>query len=466
MDVNKVSAKDMLRKIPKVDELLHNPKLKTHDGTGTLAMTEAVRQVLENLRGEILSGALIEMPGETSIISDIKKKYKKNKSPSLRRVINGTGVILHTNLGRAPLAENALALVHQAARGYSTLEYDVEAGTRGSRHAHVERLLTQLTGAEAAMAVNNNAAAVMLILSALASGKEVIVSRGELVEIGGSFRIPDIMTQSGCHLREVGTTNKTHLKDYENAIEADVTGALMKVHTSNFKIIGFTESVQASRLAELGKSRGLPVIEDLGSGCLLSLSAFGISDEPTVSESVSAGMDVVSFSGDKLLGGPQVGLIVGKAKYINIMKRHPLARALRIDKLTLAALEGTLRLYLDPAEATRRVPVLRMLAADKAVLQSKAAALQKLLGDGTEVIPEYSRVGGGSVPTQLLPTYAVALSTPGLSAQELESKLRQAETPVIGRIAHDRLLLDVRTLEESDFPYIASIIKSLGGDRE
>lgn len=452
----------LLRQIPKVDEFLRHPSMAFLCEEGSsLAVTQAVRQVLDNLRSDILSHKLDHMPVMDELTNRCIEQYKRNQQPNLRQVINGTGVILHTNLGRAPLAKEALNRLTEAAQGYSTLEYEVSAGKRGSRQSHVEQLLTHLTGAESAMVVNNNAAAVMLILSAIAVGTEVVVSRGELVEIGGSFRVPDVMMQAGCHLREVGTTNKTHIKDYESAIIPEQTGALMKIHTSNFKIVGFTHSVSSSELVELGRRNSLPVIEDLGSGCLLSLSNYGIVDEPTVTDSIAVGMDVVSFSGDKLLGGPQAGIIVGKKKYLNRMKQHPLARALRIDKLTLAALEGTLRLYLDPAEACAKIPVLRMLAADEQSLNDKARKLQSLLEGYAEIIREHSQVGGGSVPTQMLSTFALVLSPTHISLQTLEERLRLSDPPIIGRITHDKFLLDVRTLEESDFSYIAQQIKSV-----
>lgn len=454
------SANNFLRQIPKVDELLQHPSLTTLSKEGSvLAVTHAVRQVLDNLRSDIMSGKLEKFPVIDVLANRCIAQYKKNQQPNLRRVINGTGVILHTNLGRAPLAAEALEMAALAAQGYSTLEYEVSEGKRGSRQSHVEQLLIRLTGAEAAMVVNNNAAAVLLILSAIAAGSEVVISRGELVEIGGSFRIPDVMKQSGCYLREVGTTNKTHIQDYESAIIPEQTGALLKVHTSNFKMIGFTQSVPVSALVKLGKQYGLPVIEDLGSSSLLPLDPYGIMDEPTAADSIAAGIDAVCFSGDKLLGGPQAGIIVGRAEYINRMKQHPLARALRIDKLTLAALEGTIRLYLDPEEACAKIPVLRMLAEDEASLHKKAEKLQNLLSGDAEIIPENSQIGGGSVPTQMLSTFAVAFSSANLNVQTIEERLRLSETPIIGRIAHDRFLLDVRTLDERDFPYIAERIR-------
>ena len=464
------SDNTLLRQIPKVDELLRHPALACHGGESSPPdVAEAVRTVLDGLRTDILTGALREPPDNENLVAQIKVRIETGRRRSLRRVINGTGTILHTNLGRAPLASEALEAISQAAKDYSTLEYNVEKGERGSRHSHVEALLTRLTGAEAAMVVNNNAAAVMLILSAMGSGREVIVSRGELVEIGGSFRVPDVMAQSGCRLVEVGTTNKTHPNDYELAIDPEQTGALMKVHTSNFKIVGFTESVSLESLVEIGRRHGLPVIEDLGSGCFLPLAPYGILNEPVVADSVAAGADAVSFSGDKLLGGPQAGIVVGRADLVAKMKRHPLARALRIDKLTLAALEATLRLYLDPGTVAEKIPVLRMLTTDIEALDAKAARLFALLEGRAaacaEVMRESSQVGGGSVPGQALPTAAVVLSPAGISEDELERRLRLTEPAIVGRIARERLILDVRTLDEADFPLIAERLNTiLGGE--
>jgi len=325
----------------------------------------------------------------------------------------------------------------------------------------VESVLCHITGAEAAMVVNNNAAAVLLILSALGSGGEVITSRGELVEIGGSFRVPDIMEQCGCRLREVGTTNKTHLRDYRAAI-GEETRALLKVHTSNYRIVGFSESVPLADLVALGRETGLPVIEDLGSGCLIDLNQLGIRDEPTVMDSVKAGVDIISFSGDKLLGGPQAGIIIGREDLIRQLKRHPLTRAMRVDKMTLAALEATLRTYLDPVRAMEEIPTLRMLAVLPQELRLKANMLCALLQErnaDAQVIEDWDQVGGGSVPCQMLKAYVVAVTPGKISVDRLERMLRTLPRPIIGRISHDRYLLDVRTLWEEDFPYIAVAVE-------
>ena len=454
--------KQLLRQIPKVDDLLRCPALEGLAAElPASAVTTAVRQVLDTLRADILSGTVTELPSEDALCAQITEACRTARLPSLRGVINATGVVLHTNLGRACLSDRALAATADAARGYSTLEYDLAAGDRGQRYAHVEPLLCRLTGAEAAFVVNNNAAAVLLILSALTAGGEVITSRGELVEIGGSFRMPDIMAACGAVLREVGATNKTRLTDYANAI-GEQTKALLKVHTSNYRIVGFTESVSPAALAELGHARGIPVIEDLGSGCLVDLSPLGIREEPTVQDAVKAGVDVLSFSGDKLLGGPQAGIILGRKQYLDILKCHPLARAMRVDKLTLAALEATLRAYADGTEL-REIPVLSMLARRPEELRYRADGLcasLRSLGAAAEVVPAESPVGGGSVPTQTLPSFAVAV-TPTDSAAALEARLRQRLRPIIVRIAHDRCLLDVRTLFPADHDEIITAFREI-----
>ncbi|MBR5538014.1 MAG: L-seryl-tRNA(Sec) selenium transferase [Clostridia bacterium] len=451
----------LLRALPKVDEVLRQPVVAALE-LPLPVLTDLVRDRIDALRRRVLEGELCRLPSMDELCDEVCAAARVAAKPSLRPVINATGITLHTNLGRACLSRRAVAAAAAAARGYSTLEYDLETGERGSRYVHVEKLLCRITGAEAAMVVNNNAAAVLLILSAMGKGGEVITSRGELVEIGGSFRIPEIMEQCGCSLREVGATNKTHLRDYEKAICED-TRALLKVHTSNFRILGFTQSVSLQELVALGRERGLPVIEDLGSGCFFDLERLGIHDEPTVMNSVKAGVDVISFSGDKLLGGPQAGIILCKKEWINILKKHPLTRAMRVDKMTLAALEATLEAYLDPKRAEEEIPTIRMLAADPALLKARAENLYALLrerGLACEVIPEQDQVGGGSVPTQLLPTWAVAVDPRHVTVDGLERRLRkQADVPIIGRIVKDRYLLDVRTLWDEDFAYIADTVK-------
>ena len=451
--------KSLLRDIPKVDDLLRSPTLAhLFADAPRVSVTEALREELDNIRKNILDGALDALPCTEDILSSAAERARLKSRPSLRGVINGTGVVLHTNLGRACLAKEAVDAVINAATGYSTLEYDVASGSRGERYSHVERLLSRLTGAESAMVVNNNAAAVLLILSALAKGGEVIVSRGELVEIGGSFRVPEIMESCGARLREVGTTNKTHLADYERAIGED-TRAVMKVHTSNYRIVGFTETVTREEMGELAHRHNLPFIEDLGSGCLFDLNRLGIRDEPTVQECVRAGVGVLSFSGDKLLGGPQAGLIVGKREYIERIKKHPLARALRLDKMTLAALHATLSTYLDAEFAVREIPTLAMLSASEDKLHAKALRLQKALADtgvSSQLVRTGDAVGGGSAPAQELSGWAVAIEPGRLSVDELEEKLRLRAKPIVARIHRRQYLLCVRTIREEDFAEIAA----------
>lgn len=452
----------MLRKIPKVDELLTLAEETDRMAAMTdiippAAVRDAIRDELEALRGNILAGDLTELPEKKAILDAACTRAYGEQRSSLRRVVNGTGVVLHTNLGRSLLSWQAVSAVEEVARNYSTLEYDVDSGSRGSRHDHIDNLLASVTGAEAAMVVNNNAAAVLLILSAMGKGGEVITSRGELVEIGGSFRIPEIMTQCGCTLREVGTTNKTHLFDYEDAIGPE-TRALLRVHTSNYRIVGFSERPGLAELVELGRKHDLPVIEDLGSGSLVDLTAFGIHGEPTVQQSVKAGVDVISFSGDKLLGGPQAGLILGKRAYIEKLKRHPLARALRVDKMTIAALRETLYAYQDPAWAKCNIPVLRMLGASGEELRGRAEKLRLALegfGCAARVVETEGQVGGGSCPTQLMKSWAVAVDPGKLTADQLAEALRRPYPHIIGRISQGQYLLDVRTLTDDDFSVIA-----------
>ncbi len=387
----------------------------------------------------------------------------KSTKPRLQRTLNGTGVVIHTNMGRSVLAQEAVQAVHQAIVGYSNLELDLDTGGRGSRQDLVEDLLCHITGAEAAMVVNNNAAAVLLILDALCKNGEVIVSRGQLVEIGGSFRIPEVMERSGATLREVGTTNRTHIEDYENAI-TDNTVALMRVHTSNYRIVGFHKDVALPELVALGKERNLPVIEDLGSGSLLDLSPYGLPDEPTVQDIVQGGAHVVSFSGDKVLGGPQAGIIVGKKELIARMRKNPLHRALRCDKCTLAALEATLRIYTEPEKARTTIPTLRMITASRQELTPKAENLSQLLTEKfathihVTLRDAVSRVGGGSFPERDLPTTLVCIQPKNMSAITLKNALLTTEPPLIGRLEEDAFCLDVRTLHDSEFPQILHVL--------
>ena len=447
----------LLRKLPKIDDLLRSSMLEQlREEYPEQTIADGARQVIADLRAGIVNGSVDMLPDEDVLLDRITKRIRAAARPSMHTVINGTGIVLHTNLGRACMSEKAAHAAYDAACRYSTLEYNVATGSRGLRYSHVESLICRLTGAESALVVNNNAAAVLLVLSAMTTGGQVPVSRGELVEIGGSFRVPEIMEACGAQLKEVGTTNKTHLFDYERAITPD-TKALMKVHTSNYRIVGFTEKPSLSEMVELGHRYNLPVIEDLGSGCLVNLEQFGLHDEPTVQESVKAGVDVVTFSGDKLLGGPQAGIIVGKKQYLDMMKRHPLTRAMRVDKMTLAALEATLRSYADGI--WNDIPTMAMLAASAVELKEKAGVLLEQLRQAevsAHLVAVEGQVGGGSVPTQTMPSWAVALEG---DVESLEKKLRLGENTIVGRIHDGKYLLDVRTIWVEDFPLIVRALK-------
>lgn len=448
---------EILRAIPSIDAIVHWPGLQEFvSRLGPSLVTQAVRAVVEEVRQEILAGRGFSTSEDLhrEIETRVIRSCRKMQSPSLRRVINATGVIIHTNLGRAPLSTDALAALEQIGMHYSNLEYDLEAGRRGSREIHCQEILGQLLGVEAAVVVNNNSAAVFLVLNTLAEGGEVIVSRGELVEIGGSFRLPEIMEKSGAILREVGTTNRTRLSDYRRAI-SERTRLILRVHRSNFRIVGFTEQPDLSDLVALAHECGLPCFEDLGSGCLVDLSRWGIGDEPTVAHSLSLGVDLCSFSGDKLLGGPQAGIIVGRASLIEKIKRNPLMRIVRPDKLTFAALEATLRSYLR-ASPEHEIPVLRMIALSPAALRRRAQRFVQRARRRSDsrwhfsLRPGYSVTGGGSAPEARLETTLIAVHREGLSANELEKKLRDALPPIIARIEDDRLVLDLRTVQPDE----------------
>ncbi|ORJ62482.1 L-seryl-tRNA(Sec) selenium transferase [Geothermobacter hydrogeniphilus] len=453
----------LLRNLPAVDKLLQSaPFLDLAADIPHALQLEACQATVECLRREILGRPEAFTAADLDIDSVAQRAAEQARQlhrPNLRPVINATGTLLHTNLGRAPLSDAALQAVERVSRGYSNLEFDLDNGGRGHRYSHVEDLLCKLTGAEAATVVNNNAGAVLLALTALAKGREAIVSRGELVEIGGAFRIPEVMAAGGVQLREVGATNKTHLRDYRAAI-GEQTGLLLKVHTSNYRIVGFSEAVPAADLVGLAAEHGLPVLEDLGSGMLIDLTEYGLPHEPTVAETVAAGVDLVTFSGDKLLGGPQAGLIVGRREAIDKIRRHPMARAMRIDKMTLAALEATLRPYLDRERALREIPVLRMLAESAGNLRRRcrklAATLKKTCGGHVtvEILAEVSRVGGGALPLTELPGWALALSLPDGSVEALAARLRQGEPPLVGRIQNDQLLLNPRTVLPEEEPLL------------
>ena len=460
-----IDRRALLRQLPAVDRLLNcGPLRKLAASHPHAQLREAAQRAVAELRCQLLD--------ETAPLPDLSVTAAAAlaaghlhvlETPSLRRVLNLTGTLLHTNLGRAPLAESALAAVAEAGRGYSTLEYDLASGKRGERHGHVEELLCRLTGAEAALAVNNNAGAVLLALAALAGGRSALVSRGELIEIGGSFRIPEIMAAGGVKLVEVGATNKTRLDDYRRAITAD-TALILKVHTSNYRILGFTATVPGEELAALGRERDIPVLEDLGSGLLLDLAAWGLPREPTVRETLETAIDLVTFSGDKLLGGPQAGLIAGRSEIVTRLKQHPLARALRLDKLTLAALEATLRLYLDPPRALREIPTLRLLTVSRDELRQRChELLPQLQAAGGEhaalaIIEAAATVGGGALPLAELPGYAIAVTPRRLTLQQLGERLRHGTPPVIGRVQDGRLLLDPRTLLPGEEPLLATVL--------
>ena len=427
-----------LRTLPSVDRVLADPRLANASRPLALA---AARAALERARDEIRAG---RDPGD--LVEATLAELAAARRPSLRRVLNATGVLIHTNLGRAPLAQSALDRVVEVGGGYSNLEYDLDAGARGSRQEHLVGLLQRITGAEASLVVNNNAAAVLLALAALAEGREVIVSRGELIEIGDGFRIPDVLTRSGARLVEVGTTNRTRVADYERAIGPQ-TAVILRVHQANFRVVGFTEQPELGHLAEVAKRAGLPLVDDLGSG---ALSAIG--DESTAAASLAAGADLVCFSGDKLLGGPQAGILAGRADLIERLRRHPLQRALRADKLTLAALEGTLALALDPERARREIPVLRMLAEPVAAVRERAERLAGLVGG--EVEETVARAGGGALPLAELPSFACAVE------EDVAAALRAHEPPVIAVVRDGRTLLDCRTLTDAEADEVGQAVQA------
>ncbi len=456
--------KELLRGLPKIDEVIG---LLEKQNMGEKASKEIVlaicRDVVQKLRDQILTVSDKQLPALSSDTEAVAEKVEGLIHDlyryKLKRLVNATGVILHTNLGRAPLCPEALDRILEVGKGYSNLEFDLEQGVRGLRYDHVTRLICVLTGAEDALIVNNNAAAVLLTLNTLADKKEAIVSRGELIEIGGEFRIPDVMTKSNSILREVGTTNRTRLSDYEKAIGPD-TGVILKVHTSNYRIVGFTEEAELIPLVALGKQRGIPVFDDLGSGCLIDLAAHGLQHEPTVREVLATDVDVVTFSGDKLLGGPQAGIIVGKKDIIAKIKKNPLNRALRIDKFTLAALEATLMHYLAPEAVPRTLRSLKALTEPQADVKKRARKLvQKLkrvnIPDLTfEIREDVAAAGGGSLPTQDIPTIVVAVKSANMTTSRVEAKLRQAAVPIIVRVNESEILLDLRTVSEDEFGFV------------
>jgi L-seryl-tRNA(Ser) seleniumtransferase len=453
---------DQLRQLPQIEAMLAYPTIgAVVDGYSRDEVVAALRVTLADLRRAITKGDLVQLPdfAGDAFADRLRTVIEQERRLNLRAVVNATGIIIHTNLGRARLAPQAIEAMRDVGLNASNLELNLTTGKRGSRYDHAEALICELTGAEAALIVNNCAAAVVLGLMGTAMGRTVVASRGELIEIGGSFRLPDVIAQSGAILREVGATNKTRLSDYAEAIDDD-TAVLLKSHTSNFKIVGFTSAPARRDLAKLAKDRNLILMEDLGSGVLIDLSPYGMTDEPVVADILRAGVDVVMFSGDKLLGGPQAGIIAGKADVIAKLRSHPLLRALRIDKLSLAALEATLRLYRAPHDPFESIPVLKMLSEPLADVQARANALAAQL-DGrvnTLVIPSDAYVGGGSLPQQGLQSFAVSIAHPDMTAETLADALRRAPVPVIGRIHQDQILLDMRTVTDAELPLIVDAI--------
>jgi len=460
-----MSDKRHFSKIPSINLLLQLEQGQvlvneySHEAT-----VDAIRGAVDKFRSGVLPEVDEGKLGE-QLLSEAQALLQQKFTPSLRRMINATGTVIHTNLGRAKLSAYVQDALNTTAFSFSNLEYDIETGGRGSRYQHLEEMLCELTGAEAALVVNNNAAAVMLSLSALAKEKEVIVSRGELVEIGGSFRIPEIIELSGCYLKEVGTTNKTHPHDYEHGI-GEHTAAILKVHASNYKILGFTRETSIAELSEIAMKGQVPLIHDMGSGMLISLTKYGLGYEMTVADSLAAGADVVTFSGDKVLGGPQAGIIVGKKQYIDAMKKNQLTRALRVDKMTIATLEATLRLYYDEQEAIRKIPTLQMLVVSLEELTQKANKLKaqlSVLGEQitAEVVDSCSQVGGGAYPGEEIASKAVAIASSSMSANQLEERLRQASTPIIVKIRNQKCELDVRTIECSEFAVVVEVLRAV-----
>lgn len=457
-----------LKKIPKVDKLIEDGRIQDLINRFPRSLVvDSIRRYLDGLRRDFLqSETPLRSFDYQDIVDDLVVWTEIGLGTSMKRAVNGTGIILHTGLGRAPFAGDARQALNETAAGYCTLQIDCETGKRGDRHAHVEGLLQKLTGAESALVVNNNAAATLLILNTLAEGKEVIVSRGELVEIGGSFRIPDVLQRSGAKLVETGTTNRTHLKDYEGAVTPE-TGLILRVHQSNYRIVGFTKQVPLDELVTLARAKGVPVVDDLGSGAMVDFSRWGLPKEPTVQESVRAGADVVCFSGDKLIGGPQSGIVIGKAQFISRMKKNPLMRALRVDKMTYAALEATLRLFFDEARLIQAHPVLRMLTEPADAVRKRCLSLKRKMKTAAagnirlNIVKEYSETGSGSLAAEPLPTFALSVEMDGLSAEELAIKFRKSNPPIFGRVKYNRFLLDCRTIQQDELGMVESAFRKI-----
>jgi len=469
MDNNR---KEFFKNLPKIDEIL---LILEKEGISGEFPRNVVVDTSRSLVGEMRNAIVVAkgkpprlLPVEKAA-EEVKKRLLKLREFSLKKVINATGIILHTNLGRAPLSERAIERIVEVSRGYSNLEFNLDKGKRGIRYDHVRKILCSISGAEDAIIVNNNAAAVLLVLNTLSKGKEAIVSRGELIEIGGEFRIPEVMEKSGAILREVGTTNRTHLSDYDNAID-DTTGLILKVHTSNFRTVGFTEEIGLRELVATGNKSGIPVVNDLGSGCFIALEKYGFEREPTVQEALATGVDVVTFSGDKLLGGPQAGIILGRKKALKEIEKNPLNRALRIDKLTLAALEATVQEYLNIDGVISRVRSLRALTEQQEEVNKRAKRLLTLLearapkGFSFDLKEGMSLAGGGSLPTQEIPTVLLTVTSERLSSGRLEKKLRRLDVPIIARISEDEILFDLRTIDEDEFELIEAGLIDISED--
>ncbi|MCU0722814.1 MAG: L-seryl-tRNA(Sec) selenium transferase [Planctomycetes bacterium] len=459
---------DLLRRLPAVDKVLRSEALKPlADAHPRDAVADAVRKALGALRDRVLAAPAADHDVSVEAVAHAAgEALTRRARPAYMRVVNGTGVVLHTGLGRSPLCREAVDALGEALKGYSRLAMDLATGRRKNREDDLKGLLGELTGAESATVVNNNAAATMIVLNTLAAGKEVVCARGQLVEIGGAFRMPEVMEMSGAKLREIGTTNKVHLRDYEKAI-GPATGAILKVHTSNYRIVGFTSEVPIAELAALGRAKGVPVIDDIGSGAILDFAKYGIDEEPTIQESLRAGADVVCVSADKLLGGSQGGIILGRKAVIEAIRKNPLMRALRIGKMTAIVLEQTLKVLLDAGTRETRHTVLRLISTPAAALEPRARALRERIAAafGTrvraEALEDRSEVGGGTTPTKSLPTWAVSLEVPGLDAGELASRLRLQETPVCGRVHKETLLLDVRTFFDGDDDLVLKAIEGV-----
>ncbi|CAH2214159.1 L-seryl-tRNA(Sec) selenium transferase [Tepidibacter aestuarii] len=465
-----MNKKKLFSLLPSVDEVLNDKiVIELIEEYPRSLVVDTIRKNIDAIRKNIIS--LKEEQAEDfsidydEFINNIVNELRLSYSLSLKKVINATGVVIHTNLGRSLLADIIKEDVWQVASRYSNLEYDIDNGKRGSRYSHLEEIIKKITGAEDVLVVNNNAAAVLLVLSTMSKNKEAIVSRGELVEVGGSFRIPKVMEESGAILREVGATNKTHLRDYEEAINEE-TGVLLKVHTSNYRVLGFTDSVDIDELSKLSKEHDIPVIEDLGSGLFVDISKYGLSYEPTVIDSLKKGADIVTFSGDKILGGPQAGIIVGKKEYIEKMKKNQLTRALRVDKLTIAALEATFRLYLDEKKAVKEIPTLRMLTYSMDELNDKVQTLYKIIENKNldadiKIEDGHSQVGGGSMPLETIDTKVITIVPKNMGVSELEERLRLSEDNIIARVYDNKYVLDVRTIFDDEFEIISKQLETV-----